>query len=48
MDSGTREQNRFFLDCVRDDRPVTLPAADLEEAVRTMELAEAILAGLRD
>jgi virulence factor len=46
--NGTREQNRFFLDCVRDDRPVTLPAADLEEAVRTMELAEAILAGLRD
>jgi virulence factor len=46
--NGTREQNRYFLDCVRDDRPITLPAADLHEAVRTMELAEAILAGLQE
>jgi predicted dehydrogenase len=45
--NGTREQNRFFLDCVRENRPITLPAADLDEAVRTMELAEAILSGLR-
>jgi predicted dehydrogenase len=45
--NGTREQNRYFLDCVRDDHPIALPAADLDEAVRTMELAEAILAGLR-
>jgi predicted dehydrogenase len=45
--NGTREQNRYFLDCVREDRPIAPPAADLEEAVRTMELAEAILAGLR-
>jgi predicted dehydrogenase len=46
--NGTREQNRFFLDCVRDDRPIALPAADLDEAVRTMELAAAILTGLRE
>jgi virulence factor len=46
--NGTREQNRYFLDCVREDRPISLPAADLEEAVQTMELAEAILAGLRE
>jgi predicted dehydrogenase len=45
--NGTREQDRYFLDCVRDDRPIALPAADLDEAVKTMELAEAILAGLR-
>jgi predicted dehydrogenase len=46
--NGTREQDRFFLDCVRDDRPIALPAADLDEAVKTMELAEAILGGLRE
>jgi len=45
--SGTNEQNRYFLDCVKEDRPVSLPAANLDEAVKTMELAEAILAGLR-
>jgi predicted dehydrogenase len=45
--SGTDEQNRYFLDCIKADRPVSLPAADLNEAVKTMELAETILAGLR-
>lgn len=44
---GTVEQNRYFLDCIQEDRPVSLPAANLDEAVKTMELAEAILAGLR-
>jgi hypothetical protein len=37
-----------FLDCVRDCRPIELPAANLDEAVKTMELAEAILQGLRE
>jgi len=46
--SGTNEQNRYFLDCVKANRPVSLPAANLDEAVKTMELAEAILAGLRE
>lgn len=32
----------------KEDRPVSLPAANLDEAVKTMALAEAILAGLRD
>ena len=45
--AATIAQNRFFLDCVKEDRPVTLPAANLDEAVKTMELAEQILAGLR-
>jgi predicted dehydrogenase len=45
--NGTREQNRYFLDCVAARRPVALPAADLDEAIKTMELAEAILAGTR-
>ena len=44
---GTLEEIRFFLDCVKEDRPVSLPAANLDEAVKTMELADAILAGLR-
>jgi len=43
-----RDKDRHFLDCIRDDRPVTLPGANLDEAVKTMELAEAILAGLRE
>jgi predicted dehydrogenase len=44
---GTEEQNRYFLDCIKWDRPISLPAANLDEAIKTMELAEAILAGLR-
>ena len=42
---GNLEQDRYFLDRVKEDRPVSLPAADLNEAVKTMELAEAIFAG---
>ena len=45
---GTEEEDRYFLDCIADDLPVSLPAATLDESVKTMELAEAILAGLRD
>ncbi len=45
---GGIELDRFFIDCVKDDRPISAPAADLDEAVKTMELAEAILAGLRE
>ena len=45
---GTLEQNRYFLDCVKENRPVSLPAANLDEAVKTMELVEAILAGVRE
>ncbi len=46
-ENGTPLQNRYFLDFVTEDRPIELPAADLDEAVKTMELAEAILAGVR-
>jgi len=35
------------LDCVKSNTPVSFPAANLDEAVKTMELAEAILNGLR-
>ncbi len=45
--SGTEEQNRYFLDCIKADRPVSLPAANLDEAMKTMELAETILSGVR-
>ena len=45
--AGLIEQDRYFLDCIKNDRPVSLPAADLDESVKTMKLAEAILTGLR-
>lgn len=45
---GTEEQNRFFINCVKHDQPITLPAANLGEAIKTMELAEKIRAGLRE
>ena len=44
---GTVEQNRYFLDCIKSDTPVSFPAANLDEAVKTMQLAEDILNGLR-
>ena len=31
---GTVEQNRYFLDCVKSDTPVSFPAANLDEAVK--------------
>ena len=43
---GTVEQNRYFLDCIKSDTPVSLPAANLDEAVRTMELAGRILGSI--
>ena len=45
---GAVEEERHFLDCVKEDRPIELPACNLEEAVKTMELAEAILDGLQE
>jgi predicted dehydrogenase len=39
---STLEQDRFFLDCVRDGRPIAAPACDLHGAVATMELAARI------
>ena len=47
-DNSTTRQDRFFIDCVKEDRPITFPAANLDEAVKTMELGEKILAGLRE
>ena len=46
--NDTVAQAQFFTDCLREDRPVDLPAANLDEAIKSMELAEAIQAGLRD
>ena len=45
--SGSVEQNRYFLDCVKSDTPVSLPAANLDEAVKTMQLAADILSGIK-
>ena len=45
---STLAQAAHFFDCIKADRPIGPPAADLDEAIATMELATAILAGLRD
>ena len=45
---GTEEELRYFVDCVLDDRPIELPAANLNEAVKSVELVEAIRAGFRE
>jgi predicted dehydrogenase len=45
---GTEEELRYFVDCVLDDRPVQLPAANLDEAVKSVELVGAIRAGFRE
>lgn len=42
---GLYAQNRYFLDCVKERRPVSYPAADLADAFKTMELIEAIEGG---
>lgn len=44
---GSVEQNRYFFDCVKSDTPISLPAANLDEAVKTMELADQILKSTR-
>lgn len=47
-DGGSIAEDRLFIDCVKEGRPVPLPGANLDEAVKTMELCEAILAGIRE
>jgi len=42
---GLYGQNRFFLDAVKERRPITYPASDLADAVKTMQLIEAISGG---
>lgn len=39
---GLYAQDRYFLDCVKERRKVSYPAADLVDAVKTMELIETI------
>ena len=39
-DESTREQNRYFIDRVRDGRPFGPPACDLHEAILSMELID--------
>ena len=46
--NGAEEEERYFLDCLKHNRPIELPACNVQEAIKTMELAEAILAGLRE
>lgn len=42
---GFYAQNRFFLDCVKEQKKVTYPAADLEDTAKTMRLIDAIYGG---
>jgi len=42
---GFWDECRHFINCVKEDKPVAYPASNLREAVKTMELVEAILAG---
>jgi virulence factor len=47
VSGGYRQEVRYFLDCVRDGGRPERPAATLTDAVGTMELIDAILAGRR-
>eukprot|EP01050_Picozoa_sp_SAG11_P027825 SAG11_NODE_7199_length_1179_cov_1.157407_2_plen_143_part_00 len=40
--AGVR-QLRFFVDALKAGRPITLPAANLDEAIKTMRVVEATL-----
>lgn len=42
---GLYGQNRFFLDAVKERRPIAYPGSDLADAVKTMQLIEAISGG---
>jgi virulence factor len=44
---GFYEEDRHFIACVAEGKAVTPQGSDLEDAVRTMELAEAIAAAAR-
>ena len=46
--SGTEEEIRYFVDCVLEDKPVTPPAPTLEEGFKSVQLVEAIRAGLKE
>jgi predicted dehydrogenase len=40
--SSLEAQDRFFIDCIKEGRAIELPAANLDAAVKTMELCDAI------
>jgi predicted dehydrogenase len=43
---GLYAQNRFFLDAVKERKSIAFPASDLADAVKTMQLIEAISGGV--
>ena len=47
-DGGTTEQLRYFADAVTNDTAISLPAANLDEAIKTMAVAEATLGASPD
>ena len=40
--NGWWDQDRYFLDCIRQGHPPRYPASNLDDAVRTMELLDAL------
>jgi predicted dehydrogenase len=40
--AGFFRQDRTFLECVRDGKPLPFPACTLDDAVKTMELVDAV------
>ncbi len=42
-DKGTALEDRFFIECIRDGKKIDLPGANLDEAVKSMEVGHAIL-----
>jgi predicted dehydrogenase len=47
-DASGIDQARYFLDCVRDDRPIEPPGCNLDCAVETMKVALKILESISD
>lgn len=45
--NGWWHQDRFFLDCIKENRQPAFPASNLEDAVKTMELIDMIRAQLK-
>lgn len=39
---GFYRQARYFIDCVRNKKPFSYPASDIDDAIKTMELIEKI------
>ena len=41
--AGTALEDQFFIDCIKEGKQISLPAANLDEAVKSMALADSML-----